>query len=80
MELSEQKLLYEGMLDSASKEHLKEKEVLIMQHAIEIKRLQNHLAAAESKLALLGEQKKIGEVQQSTREMELIENNSKLEM
>lgn len=34
IELSEQKIMYEGMLDNTSKDHLKDKELLIMQHSL----------------------------------------------
>ena len=39
--------MYEGMLESKSKDHLKDKELLIMQHNIAIKKLNNQLTALQ---------------------------------
>lgn len=79
MELSQQKIMYEGMLESKSKDHLKDKELLIMQNNITIKKLNNQITALQTALDQVSEHKKIGEIQQNTRELELIENNNKLE-
>jgi hypothetical protein len=78
IELSEQKIVYEGMLENKAKDQLKEKELLILQYSMQVKKLENHLANMESKVSQIGEEKKIGEIQQNTRELELIENKTKL--
>jgi hypothetical protein len=78
IELSEQKIVYEGMLENKAKDQLKEKELLILQYSMQVKKLENHLANMESKVSQIGEEKKIGEIQQNTRELELIENKNKL--
>jgi ribosomal protein S17E len=69
MELSEQKIMFEGMLDNLSKDHHKEKEILIMGFNAEGKKLMNVIAGLQSELSQLGEVTKIGEIQQNTREL-----------
>lgn len=59
MELSEQKIMYEGMLESKSKDHLKDKELLIMQNNITIKKLNNQITALQTALDQVSEHKKI---------------------
>jgi hypothetical protein len=66
------------MLENKAKDQLKEKELLILQYSMQVKKLENHLANMESKVSQIGEEKKIGEIQQNTRELELIENKNKL--
>jgi len=57
------------MLENKGKDHLKDKELLIMQYSIAGNKMESHLAALQSKIDELTEHKKIGEIQQSTREM-----------
>lgn len=39
IELSEQKIMFEGMLENKTKDHMKEKELLIMQYSLQVKKL-----------------------------------------
>ena len=79
MELSEQKLMFENIIEHLKKDHNKEKELLIMGHNMEIKKLASLIASMESQVDQLGEAKKIEEIQQNNRELDLIEDKSKLE-
>lgn len=54
MELSEQKIMFENIIDHLKKDHNKEKELLIMGHNLEIKKLAGHIASMENQVDQLG--------------------------
>lgn len=71
--------MFESAIDHLKKDHNKEKELLILGHNMEIKKLANLIDSMENQVDQLGEAKKIEEIQQNNRELDLIEDKSKLE-
>lgn len=79
IELSEQKLMYENAIDSLTREHLKQKELLTIENDLQLKRLEKVLNDKCIEATKIGEQKKIGEIEQNVREQELLDKKDKLE-
>jgi hypothetical protein len=79
MELSEQKLHYENVIEGIEREFKKEKDVLILQNDMEIKKISNMLAAKQMEADRLGQEIKYVHIENNVQQQELHEKKLKLE-
>jgi hypothetical protein len=79
IELSEQKLMYENALDALARDHLKQRELTAIENDLHLKRLEKVLTDKCIENAQIGEQRKLGEIEQNVREQELLDKKEKLE-
>ena len=79
IQLSEQKIMYDHMIENMTKEHIKQKELVSMEYDLLVKKLQQMVSCKEIEACKLGELLKVGEINQSVREQQLLEKKTKLE-